>query len=105
MPADPFAIFGLPRRYDIPAKEIERRLKAHQERCRLTTDRIPEAAFAVDAEMIVKRVKSFSRDEIRRSQERLQAEMKQLEERLREAAELRARARGLRIFAEDIGHD
>ncbi|SRR5579859_4039365 len=87
------------------AREIERRLQAHQERCRLTGDRISEAVAAVDAETIVKRVKSFTRDEVRRNQERLEAEMKQLEERLKEAVELRARARGLRIFAEDIGHE
>jgi hypothetical protein len=31
--------------------------------------------------------------------------MKKLEERLKEAAELRTRAKGLRIFAEDLGRD
>jgi len=87
------------------AKEIERRVKAHQERCRAPQDQGVGVAGAVDAESIVKKVKSFTRDEIRRHQERLEAEMKQLEERLKEAGDLRIRARGLRIFAEDIGHD
>jgi hypothetical protein len=87
------------------AREIERRLRAHQERCRATQERIYQAAGTVDAETIVKKVKSFTREEVRRSQERLEAEMKQLDDRLKEAGELRARARGLRIFAEDIGHN
>jgi hypothetical protein len=87
------------------AKEIERRLKAHQERCRSGDDRIATAVGAVDAESIAKRVKTFTRAELERHQERLAMEMKQLDERLKEAAELRARARGLRIFAEDIEHD
>ena len=87
------------------AKEIERRVKAHQERCRVPQDRGTEGAGTVDAESIVKKVKTFTRDEIRRQQERLEGEMKQMEERLKEASDLRVRARGLRIFAEDIGHD
>ncbi len=87
------------------AKEVERRLRAHQERCRATADGAAEAVAAVDVDSIVKRVKAFTRDEIRRNQERLAAEMKQLDDRLKEAAELRIRARGLRIFAEDIEHD
>jgi hypothetical protein len=87
------------------AKEVERRLRAHQERCRATADGAAEAAAAVDVDSILKRVKAFTRDEVRRSQERLATEMKQLDDRLKEAAELRIRARGLRIFAEDIEHD
>ena len=87
------------------AREVERRLRAHQERCRATADGAAEAAAAVDVESIVKRVRAFTRDEIRRNQDRLAAEMKQLDDRLKEAAELRIRARGLRIFAEDIEHD
>jgi anti-sigma factor RsiW len=89
----------------VDAKEIERRLQAHQARCRATGDNLPETAGSIDAESISKRVRSFTRDEVQRTQERVAAELKQLEGRLKEAAELRARARGLRIFAEDIGHE
>lgn len=84
-------------------KEIERRVKAHQERCRTPDEKPAEAA--VDADAIARRVKTFTRAEIRRHQEKLEAEMKRLEERLKEAAELRARARSLRLFAEDVVRD
>ncbi|HVR85806.1 MAG TPA: zf-HC2 domain-containing protein [Planctomycetota bacterium] len=87
------------------AREIERRLKAHQERCGSVQDLIATSVRAIDAESIAKRVKTFTRAELHRNQERLATEMKQLDERLKEAAELRVRAHGLRIFAEDIGHD
>ena len=87
------------------AKDIERRLKAHQERCRVSGEPRVESSLAIDADLILNRVRAFTRDELRRSQDRLAAEMKQLDGRLKEAAELRARARGVRIFAEDIGHD
>jgi hypothetical protein len=60
---------------------------------------------AVDVDSIVRRVKAFTRDELKRTQERMAADMKQLDDRLQEAAELRARARGLRIFAEDLRRD
>ena len=84
-------------------REIERRLKEHQERCRPVEEKA--VAAAVDADAIVKRVKTLTRLEIQRNQARLEAELKRMEERLRDAAELRARARGLRLFAEDVGHD
>lgn len=87
------------------AKEVERRLQAHQARCRATPEGPSDRGDSVDAESIAKRVRSFTREELRRTQERVAAELKELEERLKAADELRARARGLRIFAEDIGHD
>jgi hypothetical protein len=86
------------------AREVERRLRAHQERCRALSDGASEAV-AVDVDSIVRRVKAFTRDELKRTQERVAADMKQLDDRLQEAAELRARARGLRIFAEDLRRD
>ncbi|HEV3026910.1 MAG TPA: hypothetical protein VG457_05015, partial [Planctomycetota bacterium] len=73
--------------------------------CGSVQDMIASSVRAIDAESIAKRVKTFTRAELQRRQERLATEMKLLDERLKEAAELRVRARGLRIFAEDIGHD
>lgn len=84
-------------------KEIERRLQEHQERSREGGASV--TLPAVDARALADRVKTWTRAELRRHQERLEAEMKRMEQRLREAAELRARARGLRLFAEDAGHD
>ncbi|MBV8880488.1 MAG: zf-HC2 domain-containing protein [Planctomycetaceae bacterium] len=85
------------------AREVERRLKALQERCQaVEEDRVE---VAVDTDAIARRVKSWSRAEIRKHQERVEAERLRLEERLKDATELRARARGLRLFAEDVGHE
>jgi hypothetical protein len=84
------------------AKEIERRLKAHQDRCRAAAVKIPAPPVPVDVEAILRDVKALTRAELQRTQERIDSEMKKLDVRLREAGELRARARGLRIFAEDV---
>lgn len=86
-------------------REIERRLREHQERCRADAEAAIATAAAVDVDAILKQVRTLTRAEIRKNQERLESELKRMEERLREASELRARARGLRLFAEDVGHD
>jgi hypothetical protein len=86
-------------------KEIERRLKAHQERCRAALTKAATAIPAVDAQAILQAVQSQTRSQLRRTQEQVDAEMKKLEPKLREARELRDRARGLRIFAEDVSGD
>jgi hypothetical protein len=87
------------------AREIERRVKAHQERCRAAAGKIPAAQAAVDVEAILRDVKALTRAELERTQERIDSEMKKLDVRLKEAGELRVRARGLRIFAEDVTRD
>jgi hypothetical protein len=55
--------------------------------------------------VLVRKARSLTRTELQRTQEKLENELKRLEDRLREAGELRARARGLRIFAEDVARD
>ncbi|HZE99390.1 MAG TPA: zf-HC2 domain-containing protein [Planctomycetota bacterium] len=85
-------------------KEIERRLRVHQERCRATAE-MPAPEPAVDVEAIAKKVKALTRTELAQTQARLEADMKRLEERLKAVAELRTRAKGLKIFAEDVGRE
>jgi anti-sigma factor RsiW len=87
------------------AKEIERRLKAHQERCRVAAAKPVAPAATVDVRAILREVESLTRGQLRRTQEQVDAEMKKLEERLQEARGLQERARGLRIFAEDVSRD
>jgi hypothetical protein len=87
------------------AMEIERRVQAHQDRCRAAAGKSVMTAAPVDIEAILRGVKSLTRAELQRTQERIDSEMKKLDARLKEADELRARARGLRIFAEDVTRD
>jgi cell division protein ZapA (FtsZ GTPase activity inhibitor) len=87
------------------AREIERKVKELQERCRAAGESRAAVAAAVDVDAILKDVQALPRAELRRTQERVEAEMKKLEDRLKEAAELRTHAKGLRIFAEDVGRD
>jgi hypothetical protein len=87
------------------AKEVERRLQAHQDRVRAAAGRAPAAPPPVDVNAILRNIKSLTRTELQRTQERIEAEMKMLEDRMRAAGELRERARGLRIFAEDVTRD
>ena len=83
-------------------REIERRFRAYQERCQALPDLLTPMP-AVDVDAILKRVRTLTRSELAQTQSRLESEMKRLEERLQAAGELRSRARGLRIFAEDVG--
>jgi hypothetical protein len=87
------------------AAEIERRVKEHQERCRAAEGKAVPPPGPVNFEAILKNVQGLTRMELQRAQERVEAEMKKLDARLKEAAELRSRARGLRIFAEDVAGD
>jgi hypothetical protein len=85
--------------------EIERRVKEHQERCRAAEEKGVPPPGPVNLEGILKNVKGLTRAELQRAQERVEAEMKKLDARLKQAGELRSRARGLRIFAEDVTRD
>jgi hypothetical protein len=87
------------------AKEIERKVTELQARCRASGETRMSVAAAADSEAILKDLKMLTRSELRRTQEKIEAEMKKQEDRLKEAAELRAHAKGLRIFAEDVGRD
>jgi hypothetical protein len=87
------------------AKEIERRLKAHQERCRAALGKSLPPPGPVDVQSILKDVQSQTRLQLRRTQEQADAEMRKLEAKLRDAMELRERARSLRVFAEDVSRD
>lgn len=86
-------------------KEFERRLRTFRERCRGSLAPSAASAVQVDVDAIFRDVKALTRPELRKAQERIESEMEKLEARLKEAAELRARARGLRIFAEDASRD
>lgn len=87
------------------ARDLERRFRAHQERCRAEAGKGETPAPAVDVQAILRTVQSQTRAQLRHTQEQVDAEMKRLEPKLREARELRDRARGLRIFAEDVTRD
>jgi len=86
-------------------REIERKVMDLQTRCRAAAQKKAAAAPSVDAGAILKNVTALTRAELRRTQERIEADMKRLEERLKEAAELRSRAKGLRMFAENVARD
>jgi hypothetical protein len=86
-------------------KEIERRVAHFQERCRAAAARKSTAVAPVDIDILVREVRSLTRSELRKTQERIDAEMKKLDERLKQAAELKERARALRLFAEDARND
>ena len=83
------------------AKEFERRMAVFQERCRTSAQTKSSAAAAVDVEAILRDVQSLTRSELRKTQERIDVEMKKLDARLKEAAELKERARALRLLAEE----
>jgi hypothetical protein len=87
------------------SKEIEQKVKELQGRCRMAGESRTTVAATVDVDALLKNMRVLTRSELRRTQERIDAEMKKLEERLKEAGELRARAKGLRIFSEDIVGD
>jgi PAS domain S-box-containing protein len=86
-------------------KEIERRMAHFQDRCRVEAARKTAAVAPVDVGALVRDVRSLNRSELRKTQERIDAEMKKLDERLKQAAELKDRARALRILAEDARRD
>jgi hypothetical protein len=86
-------------------KEFERRIRGYQERCRDAAKAVTAAPTEVNVEAIVREVKTLTRVELKRTQERIESETKKLEARLQEARQLRDRARGLRLFAEDLGRD
>jgi hypothetical protein len=56
----------------------------------------------VDLESVLKDVRGMGKHEAHEAVKRVQEEMKALEKRFQEMHELRGRARGLRVFAEDV---
>jgi hypothetical protein len=86
-------------------KEFERRIRGYQERCREAAKPMTAAPAAVNVEAIVREVKTLTRGELKRTQERIESETRKLEARLQEVRDLRDRARGLRLFAEEAGRD
>jgi hypothetical protein len=86
-------------------KERERRVALFQERCRSAAARKAAAVAPVDVDALLREVQSLTRSELRKTQDRIDAEMKKLDARLKEAGELKDRARALRIFAEDARRD
>jgi hypothetical protein len=85
--------------------EVDRRLRALQERCRQAADPRDEPAAQVDLEAILRNVKSLTRRELEETRERAEKQVKELDERLRLLKELRTRARGLRVYAEEAKRD
>ena len=86
-------------------KEFELRIRGYRERCRDASKAVTAAPPTVNVEAIVRDVKTLTRVELKRTQERIESETKKLEARLQEARQLRDRARGLRLFAEDVVRD
>jgi anti-sigma factor RsiW len=87
------------------AREFERRIRGYQERCRDAAKTSAAAPASVNVEAILREVRTLTRGELKRTQERIESETKKLEARLQEAQKLRDRARGLRLFAEDVTRD
>lgn len=88
------------------AREVERRVQEYQERCRAPGAKgLSRTVPLTNVEALLKEVKTLTRTELQRTQERVESEMKKLDARLKEAAELRARARGLRVFAEEAARE
>jgi len=87
------------------AREVERRLQAYQERCRASGGQAVTAEVQVDVDALLRKARTLTRAELQRTQQKLEGELKRLEDRLKEAGELRAKAHGLRIFAEDVTRD
>ena len=87
------------------AKDFEHRIRGYQERCREAAKTMTAAPPSVNVEAIVREVKTLTRGELKRTQERIEVETKKLDARLQEVRELRDRARGLRLFAEEAGRD
>ncbi len=87
------------------AGQLEARLKESQERIRRQGALPAPPAARVDVPALLKQVQALTRQELERNRERMEGELKRLEARLQEAHELRERARGLRLFAEEAGKE
>lgn len=87
------------------AGQLEAKLKESQERLRRQGAAPAPPVANVDVPAILKQVQALTRQELERNRERLDADMKRLAARLQEAHELRERARGLRLFAEEAGKE
>jgi hypothetical protein len=82
--------------------EMERRMKEMQDRYRRAYQSAPVPAVTVDLESVLKDVRGMGKHEAHEAVKRVQEEMKALEKRFQEMHELRGRALGLRVFAEDV---
>jgi anti-sigma factor RsiW len=84
-------------------KQVEARVKEMQERCRRQYAQLPELRVEVriDIEQILKDVKAMTRQQLESTNARVEQEMRALDLRLKDLHELRARAKGLRVYAED----
>jgi hypothetical protein len=83
-------------------QEVERRMKEMQERWRRAAESAPVPAVAIDFESVLKDVRGIGKHEAHEAARKVEEQAKALEKRLREMHELRARARGLRAFVEDV---
>jgi hypothetical protein len=88
-------------------KQVEARVKEMQERCRKQYALLPDLRVdvRVDVEEIMKDVRAMTRQKLEETRLNVEKEMKTLEVRLRDLHELRARAKGLRVYAEDLKNE
>ena len=90
-------------------KEAEARVKEMQERCRraLRDAPVPDVRqnLRIDVGPILKEVEVMTRHQLEEAHLRVDLEKRALEARLQDLRELRARARGLRVYAEDLARD
>ncbi len=82
--------------------EMDRRMKEMENRWRRAIDSAPVPAVAIDLESVMKDVRRVGKHEAHEAAKKVEEQMKALEKRLREMREVRGRARGLRVFAEDV---
>jgi hypothetical protein len=91
------------------SKEVEARVKEMQARCRRALQDAPlpdgRPDLRIDVGPILKEVGEMTRHELEEAQRRVDQERRALEARLLDLRELRARAKGLRVYAEDLARD
>ena len=88
-------------------KQVEARVREMQERCRRQYAQLAEVRVEVrvDADQILRDVKAMTRQQLEAAQQRVEQEKRAMDVRLQELHELRARAKGLRVYAEGVRRD
>jgi len=87
------------------AGEVDRKVNGLRERCLRAAQLPPVPEVKADVQAIVQGVQKMTEKQLREARERAQERMKELQTRLQEAQELRARARGLRVYAENVARE
>jgi len=85
-------------------KQVEARVREMQERCRRQYAQLPEVRVEVrvDVDQILRDVKAMTRLQLEAARQRVEQEKRAMDVRLQDLHELRARAKGLRVYAEGV---